>query len=91
VPDVTQAPVNGLPAMKDSADIEQKRLPTPAEGVAYWLDLEAGFIYQRLAEKFEMELAAISARFGELRLDDGGNAHSCWQYHPQLGVYRDVE
>jgi len=89
--DVDQPLVHGLPVMKDSADIEQKRLTPPANGITYWLNLETKFIYQRLAETFEMEFAAVSVRFGELRLDDWGNAHSRWQYHPQLGVYKDVE
>lgn len=87
MPDINQPPVaNGLPAMKESADIEPTILPLPADGVSAWLDLETQSIYQRLADQFDMELMEVSVRFGEVRLTD-----KRWKYHPLLGVYAELE
>jgi len=88
--DVTQPPVNGLPAVKSSADIEMVTLPPYAVGISSWLNLETESIYQRLAEMRDMELQEVSARYGELRLDEHKNADRRWSYHPILGVYEEL-
>ena len=86
VPDIAQQLVNGLPAMKQSADIESVTLPPPADGISPWFNLETEYIYQRLADQFDMELRVVSVRFGEVRLTD-----KRWKYHPLLGVYAELE
>ncbi len=90
-PDADQPPVNGLPAMKRSADIQPQSVSRIAQGVSFWFNLDTEFIYQRLADTFDMELPEISVRFGELRLDTWENSNSRWKYHPQFGVYKEVE
>jgi len=88
VPDAGQSTVNGLLTMKmkPSADIEMLTLPPPADGILPWLNLETEFIYQRLAERRDMELQEVSVRFGEVRLTD-----KRWKYHPLLGVFAELE
>ena len=88
--DVAQPFTNGLPAMKDSGDFKHQSL-SPALGAMPWLDLETEAIYQRLADTFDMELAEVSVRFGELRLRDRKNADYRWNYHPLLGVFEELD
>lgn len=85
--DVNQPFKNGLPAMKAS-QFEHESLSL-AKGVVPWVDLATEAVYQRLAEKFDMELLEVSVRFGELRLRDATNGG--WNYHPLLGAYAKLD
>jgi CRISPR-associated endonuclease/helicase Cas3 len=86
--DVNQPPKNGLPALKDSGDFVNQSLAI-AYGVTLWLNLETEFIYQRLAEKRDMELQEVSARFGEVHLRI--NAENRWSYNAALGVFEELD
>ena len=75
--------------MKTSADIKRETLPPFADGISSWFNLETENIYQRLAERCDMELQEVSVRFGELRLRI--NTDNRWSYHPMLGVYEELD
>lgn len=86
--DVNQPVTNGWPALKESSDFTYQSLPF-VQGVQPWFNLETEFIYQRLADMFDMELAEVSVRFGELCLRK--KTDSRWNYHPFLGVYAELD
>lgn len=87
-PDVNHPFTNGLPAMKISSEFKYKTLSL-AQGVTPWLNLETEFIYQRLADTFDMELAEVSVRFGELNLRK--YSENGWNYHRLLGAYEELD
>jgi len=61
------------------------------EGNDFWFDLDAKQIYQQLAEDFDYSLQEVSERFGELRVVSFNNDQQNYQYHPNLGLFRERE
>ncbi|MDA4606837.1 type I-F CRISPR-associated helicase Cas3f [Enterobacter kobei] len=61
-----------------------------AEGVAPWMAIDYGEVLQALAETKQMELAAVSRRYGEITLRVTREEETeKWLYHPALGVFRE--
>lgn len=68
------------------------RQPTDmAEGVRAWINTDYAAVLMGLAEAFDLELAQVCERFGEinLRASKDGDAED-WLWHPLLGVFRDL-
>ncbi|WP_395313897.1 type I-F CRISPR-associated helicase Cas3f [Enterobacter sp. ECC-219] len=61
-----------------------------ADGVEPWIAIDYGEVLQALAETKQMELNAVSRRYGEitLRVTREEEAEQ-WLYHPVLGVFRE--
>ncbi|MNJ03434.1 hypothetical protein D3C73_1637410 [compost metagenome] len=62
---------------------------TFAEGVSAWVTADYSAIYQRLADKLNMELTEISQKFGEINLRK--DKADQWCFHPLLGVFGALE
>ncbi|MFE8101738.1 type I-F CRISPR-associated helicase Cas3f [Brenneria goodwinii] len=61
---------------------------TCAKGVGSWLTVDYQDIYAQLSEKLDMELSAISQRFGEINLPvRDAEKNERWLWHPLLGVF----
>lgn len=61
-----------------------------ADGVQSWLDLDYSEVLVTLAEAKQMELAAVSKRYGEMTLRvNKKEVTEQWLYHPVLGVFRE--
>jgi len=65
-------------------------------GSNFWFQLDAKTIYYMLSRDLpdidEGDLAAVSQRFGELRLIEYSNSSDQeYEYHPELGVYKKLE
>ena len=61
-----------------------------AEGVEPWVEIEYAEVLQTLAEEKQMELSAVSRRYGEITLRVGREEETeQWLYHPVLGVFRE--
>lgn len=59
-----------------------------ANGVSNWLTVDYQQIYTQLAEKLDMELSAVSQRFGEINLPVRAvEKNERWLWHPLLGVF----
>ncbi|HEY4468078.1 MAG TPA: type I-F CRISPR-associated helicase Cas3f [Klebsiella sp.] len=63
-----------------------------AGGVACWGGVDYREAMMALAEAQSIEIDCVGAMFGEIRVPVNGeeNAISDWNYHPWLGVYRDI-
>jgi CRISPR-associated endonuclease/helicase Cas3 len=62
-----------------------------AQGVSQWIETDAETLFSELSEDLQMEVADVSRRFGEIRLRrPGENDLASWQYHPWLGVFREL-
>ena len=62
---------------------------TLADGVQPWFDVDYAQVLLALAESKQMELAAVSRRFGEITLRVAKEEETEeWLYHPVLGVFR---
>lgn len=63
-----------------------------ADGVACWGGVDYREAMMALAEAQNMEIDRVGALFGEIRMPVKGeeNAISDWDYHPLLGVHRDI-
>ncbi|WP_253377960.1 type I-F CRISPR-associated helicase Cas3f [unidentified bacterial endosymbiont] len=60
-----------------------------AAGVEPWWAIDYAEVLQALAEAKQMELAAVSQRYGEITLRVGREEEAeQWFYHPVLGVFR---
>ncbi|MNE12297.1 CRISPR-associated nuclease/helicase Cas3 subtype I-F/YPEST [compost metagenome] len=60
-----------------------------AERVQAWFAVDYQAVLLDLAESKNMELHAVSRRYGEITLPVGKeNATEQWRYHPILGVFR---
>lgn len=61
-----------------------------AERVQAWFAVDYQAVLLELAESKNMELHAVSRRYGEITLPVGKeNATEQWRYHPILGVFRE--
>ena len=61
-----------------------------AEGVEPWMAIDYGEVLQALAETKQMELGAVSRRYGEITLRISREEETeQWLYHPVLGVFRE--
>ncbi|QLR42504.1 type I-F CRISPR-associated helicase Cas3 [Enterobacter sp. RHBSTW-00994] len=61
-----------------------------ADGVQSWLDIDYSEVLVTLAEAKQMELAAVSKRYGEMTLRvNKKEVTEQWLYHPVLGVFRE--
>jgi len=61
-----------------------------ARGVEPWMVIDYGEVLQALAEARQMELAAVSRRYGEITLRVSREEETeQWLYHPVLGVFRE--
>lgn len=60
-----------------------------AEGVRAWINTDYAAVLTALAESFDLELAQVCERFGEinLRVNKDDDAED-WLWHPLLGVFR---
>jgi CRISPR-associated endonuclease/helicase Cas3 len=62
-----------------------------ADGVACWGGVDYREAMMALAEAQNMEIDRVGALFGEIRMPvKGEDVISDWNYHPWLGVYRDI-
>ncbi|RPH26901.1 type I-F CRISPR-associated helicase Cas3 [Buttiauxella warmboldiae] len=61
-----------------------------AEGVRAWIDTDYATVLTELAEARDLELAAVSERYGEINLRAGDDDYEAWLWHPVLGIFRDV-
>lgn len=61
------------------------------EGVEAWINTDYAPVLVALAEAFDVEIAEVCERFGEinLRASKGDDAEE-WLWHPLLGVFRDL-
>ncbi|WP_155020398.1 type I-F CRISPR-associated helicase Cas3f [Enterobacter roggenkampii] len=60
-----------------------------AEGVEPWMAIDYGEVLQALAETKQMELGAVSRRYGEITLRVSREEETeQWLYHSMLGVFR---
>ncbi|HGN8721900.1 TPA: type I-F CRISPR-associated helicase Cas3f [Enterobacter bugandensis] len=60
-----------------------------AHGVEPWMAIDYGEVLQALAETRQMELAAVSRRYGEITLRISREEETeQWLFHPVLGVFR---
>ena len=60
-----------------------------ADGVEAWIAIDYAEVLQALAEAKQMELAAVSRRYGEITLRVGREEETQqWLYHPVLGLFR---
>lgn len=57
-----------------------------ADGVKPWIAIDYAEVLQALADEKQMELGAVSRRYGEITLRAGKDDK--WLYHPMLGVFR---
>ncbi|MBE3481982.1 type I-F CRISPR-associated helicase Cas3 [Enterobacter cloacae complex sp. P14RS] len=61
-----------------------------AHGVEPWMAIDYGEVLQALAETRQMELAAVSRRYGEITLRISREEETeQWLFHPVLGVFRE--
>lgn len=62
------------------------------DGVACWGNVDYREVMLALAEAQGVEVDRVGAMFGEIRVpvNDKEDAISDWNYHPWLGVYRDL-
>ncbi|WP_395279167.1 type I-F CRISPR-associated helicase Cas3f [Enterobacter bugandensis] len=61
-----------------------------AHGVEPWMAIDYGEVLQALAETRQMELAAVSRRYGEITLKISREEETeQWLFHPVLGVFRE--
>ncbi|KHT41853.1 type I-F CRISPR-associated helicase Cas3f [Pectobacterium brasiliense] len=87
IADDNEAPVfmmqdDGPSGWKQS-DIARPVALNTAEGVRAWIEPDYCALYQRLADEKQWELSWVSARFGEIRLQEKKD----WYWHPLLGVF----
>ncbi|EOF4702000.1 type I-F CRISPR-associated helicase Cas3f [Klebsiella oxytoca] len=63
-----------------------------ADGVACWGSVDYREVMLALAEEQGVEINRVGAMFGEIRVpvSHEEDAISDWNYHPWLGVYRDI-
>ncbi|HCM9099635.1 TPA: type I-F CRISPR-associated helicase Cas3 [Enterobacter hormaechei subsp. steigerwaltii] len=60
-----------------------------ADGVKPWIAIDYAEVLQALADEKQMELEAVSRRYGEITLrDERKEETEEWLYHPVLGVFR---
>ncbi|MEG6072451.1 type I-F CRISPR-associated helicase Cas3f [Enterobacter hormaechei] len=60
-----------------------------ADGVEPWIAIDYAEVLQALADEKQMELGAVSRRYGEITLrDEREEEAEEWLYHPVLGVFR---
>ncbi|WP_221795082.1 type I-F CRISPR-associated helicase Cas3f [Oceanobacter mangrovi] len=64
---------------------------TPGEHCSSWLKGDVKALIAELSEQLGREVSDISKHFCEIRLRrlDGSGAET-WQYHPWLGIFRDI-
>lgn len=61
-----------------------------ADGVEPWIAIDYAEVLQALADEKQMELGAVSRRYGEITLrDERKEETEEWLYHPVLGVFRE--
>ncbi|MBF1959503.1 type I-F CRISPR-associated helicase Cas3f [Enterobacter hormaechei] len=61
-----------------------------ADGVKPWIAIDYAEVLQALADEKQMELGAVSRRYGEITLrDERKEETEEWLYHPVLGVFRE--
>jgi CRISPR-associated endonuclease/helicase Cas3 len=59
-------------------------------GIDFWFDLKAITIYSELAKDMGIDLEEVSQRFGEVRLINySNNQYQKYNYHPNLGLYKN--
>lgn len=67
-----------------------EQLLSMAHGVEPWIAIDYAEVLQILAETKQMELAAVSRRYGEITLRVSRKEETeQWLYHPLLGVFRE--
>ncbi|MCB5299250.1 type I-F CRISPR-associated helicase Cas3f [Yersinia intermedia] len=83
--------MNARPPCYVSVSVIEPVALTLAVGNQPWFNLDADYVYPFLAERFDLELNEISARYGEIRLRKTDHSSVAWRYHPVLGVFRALE
>lgn len=56
----------------------------------FWFDLKIENVYSELASNFDLELDEVSRRFGEVRLIEYGPSEEHYEFHPNLGIYKNL-
>ncbi|RLM19712.1 type I-F CRISPR-associated helicase Cas3 [Brenneria alni] len=80
-------PDGGYSGWKESYVFQEITI-TLAEGVSSWLMVDYQAIYSQLSERLDMELGAVSQRFGEINLPvREAEKNERWLWHPLLGVF----
>lgn len=68
----------------------REHTPLLADRVQAWFETDYQAVLLALAEAKQMELRAVSRRYGEITLRVGKeDATEQWRYHPLLGVFRE--
>ncbi|MCU7940627.1 MAG: hypothetical protein KZQ64_15705 [gamma proteobacterium symbiont of Bathyaustriella thionipta] len=62
-----------------------------APGNGFWFDQDGLMVYQQLAKDFNWDLNNVSKVFGEIRLVEYENTTEEYSYHPNLGVFKEIE
>ncbi|MFK5986837.1 MAG: type I-F CRISPR-associated helicase Cas3f [Pseudomonadota bacterium] len=71
--------------------INPVELKSHAKGNSFWFDQDSLSIYQQLAKDFNWTLEGVSKFFGEIRLIEYENSTQEYNYHPNLGVFQEIE
>lgn len=75
-----------------SISIKRINLDNFGKGNDFWFNIDAVAIYEQLAEDFKADsLEEVSRRFGELRLREYENKQIEYKYHPDLGVFEEID
>lgn len=93
--DEESEPCFAFHAEDSSVKASDKFILQPLEyacGVACWGSVDYSEVMLELAEAQNVEIDSVGAIFGEIRLPINceEDAISDWNYHPCLGVYRDI-
>lgn len=75
------------PAGRKKSDEFVRIMPVFAQGNSAWMLPDYQTVYLELAERLEMELEAVSIRFGEIILPKQDEGR--WCFHPLFGVFKD--
>jgi CRISPR-associated endonuclease/helicase Cas3 len=74
----------GSIAISNSSEIKK------GTGNHFWFNLDPLTVYSELAKDFSIDLAEVSQRFGEVRLIEYENNTQQYNYHPDLGLYKEL-
>jgi CRISPR-associated endonuclease/helicase Cas3 len=71
-------------------EFERVELEQPSKGISLWWKDELPEIILSLTESLDMEIETACRHFAVLRLKDESE-NPQWQYHPALGVFRQLD